>query len=145
MFRCMYVNPPKKGECDTDVDPEGLTRQEFKEECDINRIMARYGGEVPLPVAGDPLYGDFSELGDYQAARDVLLRAREQFELLPSKVRDRFRNDPEAFLAFVGDQENADEARKLGLLKPVEPPPPPAVPMEVVIVDGAKFKPEVLK
>jgi len=44
---------------------------------------------------------------------------------LPAKVRDRFGQDPAEFLAFLSNPENADEARRLGILKPQEAAPPP--------------------
>lgn len=108
------------------------TKQEHAKECDINRIMARYVRTGVLPVSQDPaLYGDFSDVGTYKEARDILIRAHSQFENLPAATRERFRNDPARFLAFMGDAKNTDEARKLGLLVPVPPPP---VPVEVRVV-----------
>lgn len=94
-------------------------RQEFKDECDINRIMARYerGGLLPQ-VDRKPVFGDFSEVGDFQAAQELVARSRQQFESLSSKVRSRFNNRPEEFLEFVGDKSNEAEARALGLLAP---------------------------
>lgn len=96
---------------------KSIAVQSEKENCDINRIMAKYlkTGTLPANVA-TARYGDFSEAGDYQAAQDILLVAREQFAALPSKVRDRFRNDPRLFLEFVHNKDNFDEALSLGLL-----------------------------
>lgn len=96
---------------------ESLTHQEFKEECDINTIMARYVQTGVAPTdARMASYGDFAEAPDFQEAQAILLRAGEQFAALPGPVRARFENDPVKFLEFVHDSKNLDEAFKLGLL-----------------------------
>lgn len=102
-----------------DFEPDSsLTKQEFKDECDINVLMRHYQqtGLAPPVAAGMANYGDFSQDIDFLAAQRVVVRAREQFEALPSGIRDRFNNDPARFLAFINDKANLDEAAKLGLL-----------------------------
>lgn len=107
---------------------EVITKQEFAEECSIDRIMARYtrGGELPSALK-EALYGDFSEAVDFVQAQEIVLHARAQFEALDAKVREKFQNDPTRFLEFVGDPKNEDEARKLGLLNPPPAPPEPTL------------------
>lgn len=113
-----------------------MTQQQFKDECDINLMVKRFGG-LPVPGAGAAVgrYGDFSTAPDFFEAQQLVLRARAQFDSLPSAVRRRFDNDPAQLLAFVGDKSNLDEARELGLLadEPVKPAVEP--PKEK---DGAK-------
>jgi len=110
------------------------THQEFKDECDINVLMRRYEatGVMPQPWKSPPVaqYGDFSEAPDYFEAQRILATARDQFSGLPSRVRARFNNDPAQLLAFVHDDANLEEARKLGLLRDQAPPagPPPTPP-----------------
>lgn len=110
----------------------GRTRQEFKDECDINVLIARHQPGTPIQAPWSkpptPMFGDFAEAPDYLEAQLVLLKAREQFASLPAKVRARFANDPAELLAFVHDPKNTDEARDLGLLNPAAPQPPPATP-----------------
>lgn len=85
----------------------GLTKPEFKESCDINHILKKYQKTGVIPqLYKDPLYGDFSEVADYQAACDLAIQAQAQFDGLPSEVRKRFGNNPEKFLEWV---EKADE------------------------------------
>lgn len=98
-----------------------MTQQQFKDECDINRIMDRY---LRTGVLSDPLqqrqpgtYGDFSELGDYMEHMNKVVEAREMFEALPAKVRERFANNPANMIEFVMDSDNRAEAIKLGLLE----------------------------
>jgi hypothetical protein len=108
---------------------ESLTKQEFKEECDINHILARLQDGPPRPWTNPPQlqYGDYANAPDFLNAQLLVKQAEDQFNALPAVARTRFRNDPATFLAFLNDPKNLDEARKLGLAKPapVAPPPPP--------------------
>lgn len=126
-FRSPYVNAPEPVRIDCSKDA-GRTKQSFKDECDINRIMKKYQNTGVLPVGiGVGQYGDFYDVDDYMSAQLVVKRAEAQFAALPSAVRARFSNSPAALLAFVADKANYDEARKLGLLadevKPIAVPP----------------------
>ncbi|AXH77469.1 MAG: internal scaffolding protein [Microviridae sp.] len=125
-----------RGEIDCSYD-EVRTKQSFKDECDINVLMRRYESSGVLPVdVSTASYGDFSEAPDFMAAQNILRRAEAQFASLPSRVRERFQNDPAHFLEFIAEEANYDEALKLGLLKaeakprtvvpPVEVPPKPS-------------------
>lgn len=102
-----------------------MTQAQFQDECDINKIMDRY---MRTGCLSDPLnrmkpgtYGDFTEMGDYMENMNKIIQAREMFDALPSRVRERFGNNPGAMIDFVMDPDNKDEAIKLGLLKVIEP------------------------
>lgn len=101
----------------TFVEPT-LAKQAFKDECDINNIIESYQttGLCTHVTSKSPLYGDFSNVPDYQAAQDTLILAQEQFDALPAKVRKRFDNDPARMLEFMQDESNRDEAIALGLV-----------------------------
>lgn len=103
-----------------------LTRQEFADESDLNKIMEKYAaGIAPIP-RGDraPMFGDFSNLPDYQTSLEMIRQADDAFMNLPSKLRERFDNDPGKLLEFLGDKANREEAISLGLIdKPVETKP----------------------
>lgn len=119
-----------------------MTKQEFKNDCDINRIMAKYKVTGVLPVGmGIGRYGDFSGVEDFQQAQEIIIQAETQFAALPSAVRDRFDNSPLKLLEFIADKSNLAEAKKLGLLKeeavsPVEPKV--VVPPGTVVVEDPK-------
>lgn len=108
-----------------------LTRQEFKDECDINYVMARFQqtGMMPQSWSSPPVasYGDFAEAPDFLEAQNIILRSKEQFASLPSAVRNRFNNDPAELLRFIHSPNNYEEAKRLGLLR-AEAEPPPAPP-----------------
>lgn len=98
------------------VEPS-KTQQSFKDECDINTILERFNvtGQVPVsPI--DPQYGDFSGVTDYQSALNAVMAAQAGFDELPAVVRQRFANDPAAFVDFCLDESNRDEMVKLGLI-----------------------------
>lgn len=101
------------------LDPS-LAQQQFAEESDINTIVDRFAlnGEMPSSPTV-PTYDDFSEVTDFHTAMNAVLVAQGQFMQLPAKVRSRFDNDPQKLLEFVADGANAEEARVLGLLKPL--------------------------
>ena len=118
-------NPPPS--LPTDVGGNSRTRQEFAAECDINRIVARIGAGLAAPaVCPSPVFQDVSTIPDnFQDALELVRSSSELFSSLPSKVRDRFANDPAQLFAFVGDSRNREEAVKLGLIPaPVTPPAP---------------------
>lgn len=107
-------------------DSPSMTMQEFVEESDLNNIVDRNmhfkdpAYVTKMILAGkmsdsQPVYGDFVQVQDYQIAMNTVLMAKEQFAMLPSKVRDRFHNDPAEMLAFCNDLNNLDEGVSLGL------------------------------
>lgn len=112
-----------------------MTQQQFAEDANINNIIAKFQrtgvlGDDPDPN-NLPLFGDFTarSASNYQTAMNTVVRAREQFDALPSEIRERFGYSPKALLKFLGDSNNYDEAVRLGLVRPnpapVEPTPAP--------------------
>lgn len=102
---------------------ESLTHQSMAPECDINRIMLKWQktGIIEHANTYQGQYGDFTNLpADYHVAMNQIVATNEMFMSLPSSLRKRFNNDPGQFLEFVEDEDNRDEMRKLGLLKPVD-------------------------
>lgn len=110
-------------------DGPSLTQQSMMEETDINTIMKRYETTRDLTHLGQiaGIYGDFSDVDDYKTGMDRINNADALFMELPAQVRDRFGNDPAAFVDFATNPENIGEMRKMGLAPP--PPPDPVVPI----------------
>ena len=103
-----------------------MTQQHFRDECDINNIIARYEqtGMLTDPThISNRMYefGDYSAVQDYQDSLNCVIAAREMFDSLPSKIRERFNYDPSRLLQFLGDESNRDEAIRLGLVDPPSP------------------------
>jgi phage internal scaffolding protein len=106
------------------------TQQHFKDDYDINNLLEKYQHQELVPTnTRQPIFGDFSDerITDYHQAMQTMLGVQELMAELPAKVRDRFKNNPAAILAFVADPNNTAEARDLGMLAP-EPEPVRIVP-----------------
>lgn len=99
------------------------TKSEFKEEADVNNIVAQCIKKAIALPSGDrqPMFEDFSQIGTYQDAVVSVASANEEFSHLPSEIRAKFDNNVQSLLDFIGDPENKDEAISLGLL-PEEAP-----------------------
>lgn len=100
-----------------------MTQQHFKDECNINNIMAKYlqTGILVDPLQqcnGQPQFGDYTAIPDYQEAQQVMIDASNLFDSLPALLRKRFHNSPGELLEFLDDRDNLDEAVKLGLVAP---------------------------
>lgn len=96
---------------------ESLTQQQFLTECDINHIADVYMKTGLAPqVLQLPTQGDFEGIFDFQGAMNTIKTAKDQFMLLPAKIRTRFNNDPAELIAFVQDDDNLNEALKLGFI-----------------------------
>lgn len=103
------------------LDPS-RTQQEFREECDINTIVERFGlgGEIPLN-SRMPFQDEFVDITDYRTALDKIREADEAFMEFPAEIRARFENDPAKFCDYVSDPKNLDQAREWGLARALEP------------------------
>ncbi|AXL15508.1 internal scaffolding protein [Microviridae sp.] len=140
MFRIPYVED-RVGSSISFSDSPSLTKQAHKGECDVNKIVGGYvkTGTVSHGNPISPSYTDNVEF-DFHRSMDLILDAQEQFAALPAKVRKRFSNDPASFLEFMHDEDNLDEARKLGLFPPapVEPSTESSVPASTPPIDKAE-------
>lgn len=103
---------------DEDGQPiESLTKQAFKDECDINKIVANYDRTGLLTHVSSAVarYGDFTEVNEYQESLNTVLRAQRDFEGLPADIRKRFHNDPGEFFEFATNPDNLDQMVEMGL------------------------------
>lgn len=106
-----------------------MTDRSFRDECDINNIVARclQTGSVPQVEGG--LYGDFADLPDnLQDSYALIQEAGDRFMQLPSDVRREFNNDPMQLLSFIHNPANRQRAGELGLINVPASPPAPIVP-----------------
>jgi len=111
-------------------DPaEGMTKQSFKDECNINKIMAKFQrtGVLNHYAKHQHQYGDIPAI-QYADALNIIADANSMFEELPSTVRAQFENDPAKFLEFAENPDNLDKMRDLGLAIPASPDAPEAPP-----------------
>lgn len=111
---------------------KGRVKQQFREESDVNVIMARWRktGILPSGNAKEPMYGDFSNAGDYLEMTGKVTAAKDSFQALPAKIRSRFHHNPGELIDFMADPANEEEAIEMGVIpdpsKPeLEPAPEP--------------------
>lgn len=99
-------------------------KQEYREETDVNKIMARFRttGQLTHLRKTGPQYMDCTVVPDFGTMYLKVRHAEDVFMSLPARVRARFENDPGQFYAFLQDDRNYDEAVQLGLVKKKEEP-----------------------
>lgn len=134
LFRTMYNynRDQASEETGTTCEKETRTQQQFKDECDINQIMERFGVTGELPTQVKPVMpDDYDEVVDFTTAMNMVRQANVAFMQMPAKIRERFQNDPQKFTEFFQDEDNRAEATKMGLVLPAKiesPPAPTAAP-----------------
>lgn len=100
-----------------DGRPQYRTEQVHKDICDVNNIIRQYDkrGLITHVSKIEAKYGDLSGL-DFKHMQDTICNAKKMFEELPSKIRNRFKNDPKELIEFMDDPENREEAIQLGII-----------------------------
>lgn len=106
---------------------KGLTKQEFKKECDVNEIMRKYQktGVMTFVSNVNPEFMETSPL-TFLEAMNIVENGQDAFMQLPSSVRKLVDNDPAKFLEFVQSEENKEQVYALGLAKRPAPEPTPS-------------------
>ena len=121
------MNTPRKKtwliNCTADEDK---AKQSFKDECDMNRIVARVSktGFIPLEAQESLRRQVFADVsGVPQSLEDayaIVQRADAAFTSLPARLRERF-GGPSGLLEFLDDPANLEEAQTLGLVAKTQP------------------------
>lgn len=116
-IRSAYVEHDKVSMVQLD---DGMARQEFAEECDINVLMARYErtGVLNHYSTREPQYLDVTEVPDLQSALQYMQDAQAAFMRLPAVVRKEFDNDAVRFVEYASDPSNLSTLREWGLAAP---------------------------
>lgn len=101
-----------KEESDFHTNPgggESRVQQHFAEDADINTIMRRFKvtGQMPFGSA-QGMYGDFTEITDYESAQAKIASAHQKFMTLPPEVREKFDNDPGKMIAAAQSMSEED-------------------------------------
>lgn len=109
-----------------------MTRQEFKEECDIYTILHQFQqtGVMTRVQTAQPQWGELPDNIDFQQSLETVAAAQAAFASLPSKVREHFDHEPIKFLAAMYDSTREAELRGLGLLQSLPPSSPTSSPSE---------------
>lgn len=111
----------------------GRTRQEAKQECDVNFIVNQHKrGLVTAHVVRTVGEYGFVPASDFRECMERVREAQEVFAVLPAETRKFFRNDPAEFVEFSRDPKNV---QKLVELKLAVPKPGPEAPAKVEVVN----------
>lgn len=114
-FRTQFSKHDSKKYATVNKKPS-LTQQNFKDECDINKIINRYEKTGVLPESTKiPQYLDCSEIPSYDQALQLINDAEQSFMQLDAQVRKKFENDPGKFYNFVTQEATHEELVELGL------------------------------
>lgn len=120
------VTPRKKGaksprrvQVDFSKAPS-RAKQEFKKECDINNILAKFRrtGAITHLRRHAPQFGIANGVTFAEAAR-VVAEGNSMYTELPSHIKSQFKG-PQDFLEFVSNPENEDKVRELFGVDPAE-------------------------
>lgn len=124
-LRNSFYHPHKR--VTTTFRKPSRTKQEFKEDADINVIMRRFAktGVLPQMQHQTPRYVDAAEMPDLQTALHIIQDAQKHFMSLPANVRKEFDNDPMKYVEFAQKPENIEKLREWGLAPKPEPEPKP--------------------
>lgn len=116
---------------------DGMARQEFADECDINVLMSRYErtGVLNHYNAGAPQYLDVTDVPDLARSFEILDAAETAFMRLPATVRREFGNDPIRFVEYASDPANVGRMREWGLAAPA-PVADAIIPKDGAPLDG---------
>ncbi len=92
---------------------DGRTKQSFKDETDIKKILhrAQKAGTLSHLQKYEGSYSDFADF-DFLDAQLQLTKGREVFDALPSEIRKEFGQSQAAFFEFVNDPANAGKLRE---------------------------------
>lgn len=104
-------------------------------ECDINVIYNRYLKKGIVPdhlIRAQGVFADATSVPNFHEAQNIIAQGNQLFDALPSRIREKFHNDPQEYLDFVFDPKNGQDLVKMGLarLRDVSPPLTPAEPIE---------------
>lgn len=98
-----------------EMGKESMTKQSFKDECDISKIVARSKAGIPAIITKNGSYLDNQDL-DYQEHVNQIMETEENFMSLPSHIRKQFNNDPAEIITFLENPKNIQKAQEIGLI-----------------------------
>lgn len=92
------------------TDMPDVTRQEFKDEADINILLSRFGVNG-LGQQRQVMYGDFDYDTDLQTALNAMEQAQRGYERLPADMKKKY-PDWQSVILALADGEKIDEIRE---------------------------------
>lgn len=124
----------------TAFQDDGMTQQHFKDECDINNLIAKYirGDDMSRYQRTAQYLGeDFPTSMSLTDAENIIRKADNAFYALPAQDRDFFENDPNNFITYMEKPEFIEDSIKRGY-RQVSGKLPPATTPEPKAKKGSK-------
>lgn len=120
----MSMSPVFRSGADPEDYADGRTKQSYKDQTDISKILARAarGESISHLEKHGATYGDFSDIGDLMVAYERLQAGTAIFNELPGELRREFNNSPAEFFEFVNMPENTSEERRRELMTKLAQP-----------------------
>lgn len=85
-----------------------LTKQSFKNECDINQVVAKFvqTGQLPLTNNQEPQYGDAPDQDiDLKSSIDTVNQLKSEFYELSPEMQKSFKGNFKNYAQFLSDYE----------------------------------------
>ncbi len=103
-----------------------LTKSYFKDEVNINNILAKYqsSGQLPAINPRTPQFIDVTNIPDFTSSLNTITSFQQLFDGLPAKFRKSLNNDLGAFLDYLQDSKNSDTLKSLGISADLIPTSP---------------------
>jgi len=101
----------------TDNQEPSLTKQSFRDETNINNIMARYV-KTGIIEHINSLPGTFGFVPniDFREAQEIVLEGQKKFAELPAIIREKFNHNPAEFVEFCLNPTSTPDLAAMGLL-----------------------------
>ncbi len=119
-FKTAYDPPFEQGVLFTEPS---MALQSEAESADVNNIIKKY--EQTGVIDHVRTVSNYSEVDitdidfeDYHSAMNIMIDSKERFDAMPSRLRERFDNDPAKLIHFLSQEFNRAEAEALGLVPP---------------------------
>lgn len=121
---------------DESIHGPSQVQQHFKDECDINTIMARYSqtGHISHFQKSPGEYAEHDGT-TFTEAMFIIKNGQRSFDELPSHIRSHFDNDPAKFLDAAHDDSRHQEFVDLGW---ISGPQEDLGPIEVTVVNSGE-------
>ncbi len=105
-------NHDEKGRLIQPTYKDGRTKQAFKDDADIVKIMARAdkAGTISHLQKFEGVYADYSDY-DFEEQTRRLAQGQTIFDQLPAEMRREFNQSPQEFFAYVNDPKNVEDLR----------------------------------
>ena len=88
-----------------------LTKQSFKDECDINKIIKRFSetGQIPLQNGLEAQYGE-APIMDLKLALDTVDNLRQEFDNLEPQQKEIFGGNMNNYAQFLSDYAESPQS-----------------------------------